>query len=226
MDSVIGFITQNYGFLLFFAVLILLAIIGYFAEKTTNAQKDKKKVESKDEQMDQNKQRINYGMNFDPQTGKPILNEESKELKKNDVQTSEHELVDNLNIKESIQEVKDVEEHQKKEGSLNNDGLENESQIVHQIIENKEDIEILEKKSSDLEEVENSFANNEFDQFSLEFDAILPKKEIIDTDLLSDIDSLELDKTQKIDLTAIPDLDNIDLPKIKQIVEDEDVWKL
>ena len=44
---------------------------------------------------------------------------------------------------------------------------------------------------------------------------ILPKKELITSDLLNDIDDLELDKTQKLNLNDIPNLDDIELPKIK-----------
>jgi len=66
----------------------------------------------------------------------------------------------------------------------------------------------------------------EVNKFNDEFESLVPKKELINTDLLSDIDILELDKTQKFDLSAMPDLDDIELPKIKNIVEEEqDIWK-
>ena len=58
------------------------------------------------------------------------------------------------------------------------------------------------------------------------FCEILPKKEIINDDLLEEIDSLSLDKTQKLDLYDIPDLDDVDLPKIKTFEpEEKDIWK-
>ena len=47
----------------------------------------------------------------------------------------------------------------------------------------------------------------------------------IDDDLLSDIEHLSLDKTQKYNFKDIPDLDDVDLPEIKKSDEPEDIWK-
>ena len=67
--------------------------------------------------------------------------------------------------------------------------------------------------------------NNEYDKLSKEVDALLPKKDVIDDDLLSDINNLSLDKTQKYNFGDIPDLDDVVLPNIKKNDEEEDIWK-
>ena len=76
---------------------------------------------------------------------------------------------------------------------------------------------------------ENSLSNEKLekiDELDKELDILLPKEKLLNEDLLSDIDFMELDKTQKLDLSGVPDLDNIDLPKIKQFEEEEDIWKI
>lgn len=67
--------------------------------------------------------------------------------------------------------------------------------------------------------------NNEYDALNKEVKDLLPKKEVIDDDMLSDINNLSLDKTQKYNFGDIPDLDDVDLPKIKKADDDEDIWK-
>lgn len=68
-------------------------------------------------------------------------------------------------------------------------------------------------------------SNNKYDEFNKEVKELLPKKEVIDDNLLSDIDNLSLDKTQKYNFGDIPYLDDVDLPKIKKVDENEDIWK-
>ena len=67
--------------------------------------------------------------------------------------------------------------------------------------------------------------DKEYDELNNEVKGLLSKKEVIDDDLLSDINNLSLDKTQKYNFGDIPDLDDVDLPKIKKADSDEDVWK-
>ena len=67
--------------------------------------------------------------------------------------------------------------------------------------------------------------NKEYAQFNNEVKELLPKKDIMDDSLLSDINNLSLDKTQKYNFGDIPDLDDVDLPKIKKADEEEDIWK-
>ena len=259
MTSIVEYITQNYFLILFFAVLILLAVIGYFAEKANNSQREKNKEEINNQSDKQNEQRNIEGMIFDSHTGKLV---KAEEMNKNEQQT-EHE--HNTNKYEMRFDPQTGEPLTKNESiEKNSQGIDKtNSNVSVQMVENKdnsnkyevrfdpqtgeplnnqEENQNIDKKNSDLNEEQTSnyeiIANEmqpeeqketseseSFDQFNLEIESLLPKKEIIDTDLLSDIDSLELDKTQKIDLSGVPDLDNIDLPKIKQMTEEEDIWK-
>lgn len=241
MTSIIEYITQNYFLILFFVVLILLAVIGYFAEKANDKQREKNKEEISNQSDDELDQRNIEGMIFDSHTGKLVKAEEIEKNKENETlieQTQisnpneenpnvQQEKITDINIDSS--QVSNIEEEQISPSEVGFDSRfdtfnDNEENIVQM---NSEDLEQMEPKSeSSIKEVQKSddFIANVND-FDLEFDSLLPKKEIIDTDLLNDIDNLELDKTQKIDLSGIPDLDNIDLPKIKQMPEDDDIWK-
>ena len=67
---------------------------------------------------------------------------------------------------------------------------------------------------------------SEYNSLNKEVDSVLSKKDVIDDDLLSDIEHLSLDKTQRYNFGDIPDLDDVELPKIKKDKEEpEDIWK-
>lgn len=66
---------------------------------------------------------------------------------------------------------------------------------------------------------------NEYNSLNKEVSSVLSKKDLIDDDLLSDIEHLSLDKTQRYNFGDIPDLDDVELPKIKKEEEPEDIWK-
>lgn len=86
-------------------------------------------------------------------------------------------------------------------------------------LENFEDIQEKQRQR------EIKFEEN-FNKFDEEFNTLLPKKDIIEDDILEDIDSLSLDKTQKFNFDDIPDLDDVELPKIKNLkTEDDNIWK-
>lgn len=213
MTSIVEYITQNYFLILFFAVLILLAVIGYFAEKANNSQREKNKEEINNQSDKQNEQRNIEGMIFDSHTGKLV---KAEEMNKNEQQTefehnsNKYEMRFDPQTGEPLNNQEENQNIDKKNSDLNEEQTSN-----YEIIANE----------MQPEEQKETSESESFDQFNLEIESLLPKKEIIDTDLLSDIDSLELDKTQKIDLSGVPDLDNIDLPKIKQMTEEEDIWK-
>lgn len=86
-------------------------------------------------------------------------------------------------------------------------------------LENFEDIQEKQRQR------EIKFEEN-FNKFDEEFNTLLPKKDIIEDDILEDIDSLSLDKTQKFNFDDIPDLDDVELPNIKNLkTEDDNIWK-
>lgn len=220
MTGIVQYITQNYVLILFFAVLILLAVIGYFAEKANNSQREKNKEEINDEKSEKNNHQAAEGMRIDSHTGKLVSDEEIKKIETTDSTLEQTVYSENSNNSEVNSDPHLVESFNIIES--NNEKEENVEQINSSIDEQQIFDNNINQRQEEPKDILN---NNEFDQFSIEFDSLMPKKEVIDTDLLSDIDSLELDKTQKIDLSEVPDLDNIDLPKIKQMTDEEDIWK-
>lgn len=186
MESVLEYITLNYTWFLVGLIIILLAIIGYYADKTNFGQG---KTEEEDEK-NQNLENIKIQNNEEKQET------EKKELEQTVESEPTKEVQPKVNVvakEDKVTEKKDV------------------------VVEYKKAAETKNKKV-DLDET--------FKKLDKEFDELLPKKEIIDDELLDEIDSLSLDKTQKLNLTDIPDLDDLDLPKIKSLKSiDEDIWK-
>ena len=86
---------------------------------------------------------------------------------------------------------------------------------------------LIESQISDINSVKEkeSILNEEqIIQFEKEFNSVLPKKELITSDLLEDIDELKLDRTQKINLGDIKNFKDIELPEINGVGEEE-IWK-
>ena len=183
MQAFLEYIMLNYTLFLGGAIIILLAIIGYYADKTNFGQG------KKDEIKDNN------------------LNLE---------ELADKEAADEFNL-DSFDELSEETEL-----SENSDLIENQEEI-------SPDIEVIENSQENISnQAVRSEINfeEEFEKFDKEFNDILPKKEIIDDELLDEIENLSLDKTQKIELSDIPDLDDVELPKIKSLEpEEEDVWK-
>ena len=201
MNQVLEYITQNYTLFLVGAIVILLAVIGYYADKTNFGQRKSNENEDNKEQLEsetkKSEENQNKELNDIESTNDDVLMQ-FPELNKED-----NNVYDNLIDTEQSMVVDD-----KKDNKLFDTSLVLDNEVA-------------------LEENDTSLLNEEvFNRFNEEFNSILPEKEFINTDLLSDIEDLELDKTQKIDLGSVPDLDDIQLPKIKQLTsDDEDIWK-
>ena len=161
MSEILEYILANYTWILGVTIIILLAIIGNYADKTDFGQK--KEINEKNHNQE----------------------------------------IDNL-PEETLQK--------KPENIENKPG--------------KEEVATEQKTTKDnLEDGENKF-EDKFEELNQEVEEFLPKKNLIDNDLLDEIDNLSLDKTQKIKLDDIPDLDDVELPKIKNLKSnDEDIWK-
>lgn len=195
MTEILEYISLNYTWFLIGAIIILLAIIGSYADKTNFGQgKDK--------------------LNLDDTPNKDL--EESLDLLDNVVDNNlnlnaQNEVKSNDENKES--EVQGSNINNNTNNDINNNNIE---QTEKDVVSNETEIE-----NNHLDDFEESF--NKFDQ---EFNALMPKKDIIDVELLDDIDSLSLDKTQKFNIRDIPDLDDVELPKIKDFKTDEkNIWK-
>lgn len=185
MQTILEYIMLNYTWFLGAAIIILLAIIGSYADKTNFGQgKDKKEINQ------------NTGFNQNKLLSE-TLKQEQPVLKSEKISKQENE---NTITQQTANEI-----------------VESQKALV-----NKTDN--LEENNSNLDNVER--LEEKFSEFDKEFDALLPKKDILDVELLDEINDLSLDKTQKINLTDIPDLDDVDLPKIRSLNSiDEDIWK-
>lgn len=170
MKTFLEYIMLNYTWFLGGAIIILLAIIGSYADKTNFGQGKTKEDDS----------------------------EKLRELE-----------LEKLKLQQQLEQAQRVQE---------------ETPAVENQVEDKTEEVIVQqpkKEEPTLESYEEKYA-----KFDKAFDALLPKKGFDDGDLLDEIESISLDKTQKIDITEIPDLDDVDLPKIKSLDPvDEDIWK-
>jgi len=237
MTQLLEYITQNYTLFLFGAIIILLAVIGYYAEKTNFGQgkvdKTKDEVTGNKEIYIKNTGSMNITNNVED-SSKINIGNSTQDNTENLVQTEsnaianinpDENLVNNeainseTNSKENNENVTELVEE--KEESVNPiiDAIHKELNLVsNDVIFNVEEIKKKETKNKKREEA--------FNKFSDQFDALLPEKEIISDDLLSEIDDLELGKTQKFNLKDFKRFDNIKLPRISDTVtEDQDIWK-
>ena len=171
MNDILEYILTNYTWFLGAAIIILLAIIGSYADKTNFGQGKQETTKEHDEDVLPQK-----GINdFVGGKNEQVLNNEEIETK-------------------NAPELSSVNEN-------------NSNNVTSNEIKGNNFVETFDKLNEEVEEV-------------------LPEKELVDGDLLDEIDSLSLDKTQKIKLDDIPDLDDVELPKIKDLKSsDEDVWK-
>lgn len=246
MTQVLEYIMQYYTWFLGGAILILLAIIGYYADKTNFGQgknpkndENNKDVNStlKEEIKEESLEKVEEldVVQNDRLTDSVIL--EENEQKQNSI-PNENELtpleynVEDVNLTQnytnvSLEEIDiekeiNVDEQNSVKNETDEKNIVDASTIVPEVIDDNSSLisEITEEEQNNL------LSDEEFDKFSQEFNLVLPKKELIDTDLLSDIEDFELGKTQKLDLNDIPDLDDIELPKIKQLdPKEQDIWK-
>jgi len=194
---ILEFFVQNYMWILIGFIIILLAVIGYYADKTNFGQGkmsgDQNLKNSIDEQQNAN-------------TSEIIEN------------NGEVPNIENLNYNNDIQDGQETKEVENFEQNQINEP------IIEYNEENslQENAELNSEQDLSI-----ATAEKNFDEFNDEFNSILPQKDFLNTDLLGDIESLDtdFDKTKKIDLD-MSKLTDIELPKIKQLTEsEEDIWK-
>lgn len=184
MIQILEYIVQNYTLFLSVLVLILLAIIGYYADKTNFGQGKNQEKESK------------------------TVNDDKEEPKTLDGAIKESDLSNEEKIIENVEQMEVVEEKNElaQENNLNEDLVENDINEIN----SEKPILIKEEKPKEFDEIE----------------ALLPKKELINTDLLTEIEGMEFNSIKEKTSFDVPVLDDISLPKIKNLVEKEqDIWK-
>ena len=184
MIQILEYIAQNYTLFLSVLVLILLAIIGYYADKTNFGQgKNQEKEQKETKENIEEQKTLNDAIE---------VNDSSNEEKVT-------ENVDQIEVTEEKNE--NAEENKLKEALVEN--TINEINSEESIIKKEEQIK-------------------EFD----EIESLLPKKELINSDLLNEIEGMEFNSIKEKTSFDVPDLDDISLPKIKNLVEKEqDIWK-
>lgn len=192
MQTLLDYIMSNYIWIIAGSIIILLAIIGYYADKTNFGQGKTQEKDSND--------------NVD------IKSLEGKRME--DLLEHNEGMVNNSEINT---ESDDISIHNNQmDSTMPNNNLQNDTVSV----ESKNFL----TESNQINSLNESEEN--FEKFNKEFNELLPKKEIIDDELLDEIENLSFDKTQKIDLSDIQDLDDVELPTIKPLkTEEEDIWK-
>lgn len=206
MISILEYIMSHYTLFLGGAIIILLAIIGRYADKTNFGQgKTKESNQEKTKEVEESNKFDTLQAAVENMQDKEIQLSNTKEVNVTE-QPVEKEL--------QLPEAKELNIIEGKEPSVLN---KQEIQVEENIV----------STTNSTKEIEKEFNFEEkFDRFDREFNEILPKKETIDDQILDEIENLSLDKTQKIDLTDIPSLDDVELPKIKNIKpEIDDIWK-
>lgn len=209
MEKFIEYITLNYTWFLGGSIIILLAVIGYYADKTNFGQGKPKEREKENkpegEKLDASK-RLN---DLFPQKG----DKDNQKLEVNNNQ--------NLNVQQpNIVSQMNFDPMTGQPINQTSIDVNQSNQFINS--NNNLNTPIVEDSFDDIGTLKTSEEN--FQKFDKEFNELLPKKEIIDDELLDEINNLSLDKTQKIELSDIPDLDDVELPKIKSLTEEEDIW--
>lgn len=237
MIHILEYITQHYTLFLGGIFLILLAIIGYYADKTNFGQGKKSEIKENNntDDVDINNVGILDAVNHNTeevlkdseinnqninQENSSIISSDSVKKNDNDSLTESNSINNNsIEIQQSFQDNSSLSTSEQILKSNSNSEDLFDSKIFEELTVPV--ASIINSKSDDREAKEEAF-----NKFSDEFNSILPKKELLNEDLLNDIDDLELGKTQKINLNIVPDLDDIDLPKIKNLASEErDIWK-
>ncbi len=243
--EIINFLVSNYLWFLGAIIIILLAIIGYVADKTNFGQ-----GKNTDDQIDLeslNSMGIDqlYSRNIEKQD--EVVKQEQNSFANQQVQTTASNIVDNnfdnlpnispnvennvmnnntedvnMNLNLNLIQSQNLSETKLEDRNINVDlsTVLASTQVINDKIDKmKNNVGINAEVETELDDN----GNNDFDD---EFELLLPKKEIIENDLLSDIDDIELDKTLKYDFSDISNFSNIELPDIKDVnKKNHDLWK-
>ncbi len=229
MTKLLEYITLNYTWFLGGAILILLAVIGYYADKTNFGQGKPKKDD------DNNKNKDN-GKALEENKIEPVEFEDSEVEEEN---IEESKIDDSQNLVDPLQMEENTIDSTTGD-TKNMDIVVNEDPIVKQTkpkimksIDKKQLNEIRkslmkQKNEINVELNKDISKSDNFSAFDDEFNSLIPKKDILENDLLSDIQDIKLDKTKKKkkEIKDVPDLDNVELPKIRKMESSKkDVWK-
>lgn len=227
MEQVLNFLATNYVLIVVIAIVILLAIIGYFADETNFGQPKESKINN--QPKDENNSDFYSGIYENNNLTKPSvdnLNKSNNQSESKQVVSQENNQSNN-NIELNSELINNINNNLKANteliNNMNNNLNENNKLISG--INNNLNSKLTDNYDSSNKEVSNSF--NSYDNLNKQLDELLPKKDIIETDILDSIDDLSLEKTQKFSFENLENLGDIELPSIKKVNNyNEDIWKL
>lgn len=225
--QIVEYIMQNYMWFLAIAVVILLAIIGYYADKTNFGQGNNKNNDDENKEMDVSRLGINdmakeLDITKDKKSSDSNLLESTKisSKTKNDATG-----IINLELPSTLNNSSvELTPESSKEVHINQDN--SKKTEIATVIGEKINMPVKSLIKDENEEASEKLKEEEFKKFDLEFNSVLPQAELISDDLLNEINDLELGKTKKLDLSDLTKFDKIELPKINSSVKNEqDIWR-
>ena len=233
--EILNFINDNYLKLIIGLVLILMAIIGYYAEKTNFGNKLKKDDKDK---KDENVNVKNIGLNDFVGNNSMDVKENIYNDSTNDTITSMNESVESKNISPLMREDSEQLNTKSNEEEVSNQVLETTTKFtdIQENLNNQSNISNTKKEDLALNNenfVSNDnlsvLSNNSENNLEEEFRKIIPDEDSIEDDLMLEINNMKIDPldTNKIsDNKAFAKLSsNINLPEINDFGSDNDIWK-
>ena len=195
MTDIVSIITDNLVWILVGIVVILLAIIGRYADQT-NFGEGKKiiKIKKKSSKRD-------------------IIDKLAIEQEEPEKDSTKEMNTDNSSEKK--EEVDIIEEMKKN----TRDNFNPDADTTSVLDQNIQTEEIKEQKKKESEEM----SSDEFLKTD-DLDILLPKKNVVTGDFLQEVEDINLDFKKKDLLSDIPDLDDVDLPSIRKKKNKTDIW--
>lgn len=215
--AVIDFVMEYYIWFLIGIILILLAIIGAYADKTNFGQGKKDETDKKTN-ADNNLKNVKLGEALGQNSAsvdKDTLDNPKSELQKSE---SESSVVGQTNVQQ-----------------INNENIKSES--LESNPNEKVDADKTDTNGNELSATSNGVSNisskslnieDKLNKLNEEINDFLPEKELIDSSLLDDVSDMSLDDKDSniFDKKNDFDFDDLKLPEIKKPKKEiEDVWK-
>lgn len=251
LTEIMNFINDNYLKLVIGLVLILMAIIGYYAEKTGFGNKLKKEKKENDEN-DENKVDIdNIGLNDFVDNNSIVANDDSL-VKNQDINNENiiqqqsqpiNETIESNTIFETNSSMDQNSFYPQVENDINQTTASNIENTTAQelqtpVIQENQNLESDFSPLTDNINIDNNLINESQNvdnvnitdtNLEAEFKKVLPEEESIDNDLMVDINNMEIDPLGTVDVSnnnVYAKLSsNIELPEINDLENVGDVWK-
>lgn len=195
MVDIVSIITNNLVWILVGIVVILLAIIGRYADQT------------------------NFG------EGKKIIKVKKKSSKRDIIdklaieqEEPEKNLTNEMNTDNSSEKKEEVDIIEEMKNNTR-DNFNPDADTTSVLDQNIQTEELKEQKKKESEEM----SSDEFLKTD-DLDILLPKKNVVTGDFLQEVEDINLDFKKKDLLSDIPDLDDVDLPSIRKKKNKTDIW--